>query len=63
MTTLITAAKETNRGRVVVLIVNGRDTLIGGFESTCIPQMPLVENFARIMLRKLYYDFQDRLSR
>ena len=31
----------------------GRDTLIGGFESTRIPQMPLVEIFAPVMLRKL----------
>ena len=31
----------------------GRDTLIGGFESTRITQMPLVEFFAPVMLRKL----------
>ena len=42
--------------------VNGPDTLIGGFESTSIPQMPLVENFVPIILKKLYYSFQDHLS-
>ena len=26
-------------------------------------KLPLVENFAQIMLRKLYYGFEDRLSR
>ena len=31
----------------------GRDTLIGGFESMYIPQMPLVEFCAPVMLRKL----------
>ena len=43
--------------------VNGRDTLIGGFELTCIPQMPLVEIFALVMLRKLVLQLQDRFSR
>ena len=42
---------------------NGRDTLIGGFESTRIPQMPLVEIFAPVMLRKLVLQLQDRFSR
>ena len=41
----------------------GRDTLIGGFESTRIPQMPLVEFFAPVMLRKLVLQLQDRFSR
>ena len=41
----------------------GRDTLIGGFESTRIPQMPLVEIFAPVMLRKLVLQLQDRFSR
>ena len=40
----------------------GRDTLIGGFESTRIPQMPLVEIFAPVMLRKLVLQLQDRFS-
>ena len=40
-----------------------RDTLIGGFESTRIPQMPLVEFFALVMLRKLVLQLQDRFSR
>ena len=40
----------------------GRDTLIGGFESTQIPQMPLVEIFAPVMLRKLFLHLQDRFS-
>ena len=38
----------------------GRDTLIGGFESTRIPQMPLVEFFAPVMLGKLVLQLQDR---
>ena len=37
-----------------------RDMLIGGFESTRIPQMPLVEIFALVMLRKLVLQLQDR---
>ena len=42
----------------------GRDTLIGGFESTHIPQkMPLVELFALVILRKLVLQLQDRFSR
>ena len=41
---------------------NGRDSLIGGFESSCIPQMPLVEIFALVMLRKLVLQLQDRFS-
>ena len=41
----------------------GRDTLIGGFESTRIPQMPLVEFFAPVMLRELVLQLQDRFSR
>ena len=41
----------------------GRDTLIGGFESTRIPQMPLVEFCAPVMLRKLVLQLQDRFSR
>ena len=41
----------------------GRDTLIGGFELTRIPQMPLVELFAPVMLRKLVLQLQDRFSR
>ena len=41
----------------------GHHTLIGGFESTRIPQMPLVEIFAPVMLRKLVLQLQDRLSR
>ena len=41
----------------------GRDTLIGGFESTRIPQTPLVEFFAPVMLRKLVLQLQDRFSR
>ena len=41
----------------------GHDTLIGGFESTCIPQMPLVEIFAPVRLRKLVLQLQDRFSR
>ena len=41
----------------------GRDTLIGGFESTRIPQMPLVEIFAPVMLRKLVSHLQDCFSR
>ena len=41
----------------------GRDTLIGGFESTRIPQMPLVEFCAPVMLRKLVFQLQDRFSR
>ena len=40
----------------------GRDTLIGGFESTRIPQMPLVEFCALVMLRKLVFQLQDRFS-
>ena len=36
----------------------GRDTLIGGFESTCAPQMPLVEIFTPVMLRKLIAFFE-----
>ena len=40
----------------------GRDTLIGGFESTRIPQMPLVKLFAPVMLRKLVLQLQDRFS-
>ena len=42
---------------------NGHDTLTGGFESTRIPQMPLVEIFAPVMLRKLVLQLQDRFSR
>ena len=38
---------------------NGRDTLIDGFESTCMPQMPLVEIFAAVMLRKLVLQLED----
>ena len=41
----------------------GRGTLIGRFESTRIPQMPLVEIFAPVMLRKLVLQLQDRFSR
>ena len=41
----------------------GRVTLIGGFESTRIPKMPLVEFFAPVMLRKLVLQLQDRFSR
>ena len=41
---------------------NGRDTLIDGFGSTRIPQMPLVENFAPIMSRKLVLQLHDRFS-
>ena len=42
----------------------GRDTLlIGRFESTRTPQMPLVEIFAPVMLRKLVLQLQDRFSR
>ena len=41
----------------------GRDTLIGGFESTHIPQMPLAEIFAPVMLRKLVLQLQDCFSR
>ena len=41
----------------------GRDTLIGGFESTRIPQMPLGEIFAPVMSRKLVLQLQDRFSR
>ena len=44
-------------------VCNGRDTLIGGFESTPIPQMPLVEISAPVMLRKLILQLQDRFSR
>ena len=33
--------------------------LIGGFESTRIPQMPLVEIFAPAMLRRLVLQLQD----
>ena len=40
----------------------GSDTLIGGFELTCIPQMPLVETFAPVMLRKVVLQLQDRFS-
>ena len=40
----------------------GRDTLIGGIESTRIPQMPLAEFFAPVMLRKLVLQLQDRFS-
>ena len=40
----------------------GRHTLIGGFESTHLPQMPLVEIFAPVMLRKLVLQRQDRFS-
>ena len=36
---------------------------IGGFESTRILQMPLVEIFAPVMLRKLVLQLQDRFSR
>ena len=35
---------------------NGRDTLIGGFESTRIPQMPLVEIFAPVMLNSAFWN-------
>ena len=42
---------------------NGRHTLIDGFGSTHILQMPLVENFATIMSRKLVLQLQDRFSR
>ena len=41
----------------------GRDTLIGGFESTRIPQMPLVEIFEAVILRKLVLQLQDGFSR
>ena len=41
----------------------GPDTLIGGFESTRIPQMPLAEIFAPVMLRKLVLQLQGRFSR
>ena len=41
----------------------GRDTLIGGFESSRIPQIPLVNIFASVMLRKLVLQLQDRFSR
>ena len=51
------------RGRVVVLNCQRSHTLIGGFESTRIPQMPLVEIFALVMLRKLVFQLQDRFSR
>ena len=37
--------------------------LTGGFESTHIPQIPLVEIFAPVMLRKLVLQLQDRFSR
>ena len=37
--------------------------LIGGFESMCIPQMPSVEIFALVMLRKLVLQLQDCFSR
>ena len=41
----------------------GHHTLFGGFESTRIPQMPLVEIFAPVMLRKLVLQLQDRFYR
>ena len=41
----------------------GRDTLIGGFESTRIAQMTLVEIFAPVMLSKLVLQLQDLCSR
>ena len=41
----------------------GHHTLIGGFGSTRIPQIPLVEIFAPVMLRKLVLQLQDRFSR
>jgi len=50
-------------GRVKVFNYNGRDTLIGGFGSTHIPEMRFVENFAPIILRKLVVLLQGRFSR
>ena len=41
----------------------GRNMLIGRFEPKRIPQMPLVEIFAPVMLRKLALQLQDRFSR
>ena len=41
---------------------NSRDMLIGGFESMRIPQMPSVEIFALVMLRKLVLQLQDCFS-
>ena len=38
-------------------------SLIRGVESTRTPQMPLVEIFAPVMLRKLVLQLQDRFSR
>ena len=50
------------RGRVVGLNCQ-RSWYADWFESTCIPQMPLVEFFAPVMLRKLVSQLQDRFSR
>ena len=53
----------TNQRIATVGCLFGRDTLIGGFESTHIPQMPLAEIFAPVMLRKLVLQLQDCFSR
>ena len=42
---------------------NGRDALIGRFEWARIPNIPLVQNFALIIWRKLLLRLRDRFSR
>lgn len=55
------AAKSTNQCIATVVSSKPNPALqIGGFGLTRTPQMPLVENFALIMLRKLVLQLQDR---
>ena len=55
------AAKSTNQCIATVVSSKPNPALqIGGFGLTHTPQMPLVENFALIMLRKLVLQLQDR---
>ena len=54
------AAKSTTQCIATVVSSKPNSALqIGGFGLMCILQMPLVENFALIMLRKLILQLQD----
>ena len=60
---LISYLKNKKNVNIIrVLNYNSHDTLIGGFGSMCIPQIPFVDNFTLIMLRKLVLQLQDCFS-
>ena len=57
------AAKSTNQCIATIVSSKPNPALqISGFGLTHTPQMPLIENFALIMLRKLVLQLQDCFS-